>query len=68
MTLDEAVEYLTTPEGAVESAAWFWANNGCNELADTDDVTKVTKRVNGGTIGLADREEHTETFKEILGA
>lgn len=66
-TLEEAVEYLTTPEGAVESAAWFWANNGLNELADTDDITKVTKRINGGTIGLAEREAHTEAFKEMLG-
>lgn len=65
--LDEAVEYLTTPEGAVESAAWFWANNGLNELADTDDVIKVTKRINGGTIGLAERQTHTEAFKEMLG-
>ncbi|CAB5221183.1 COG3179 Predicted chitinase [uncultured Caudovirales phage] len=66
-TLEEAVEYLTTPEGAVESAAWFWANNGLNELADTDDVVKVTKRINGGTIGLAERQAHTEAFKEMLG-
>jgi putative chitinase len=66
-TLEEAVEFLTTPEGAIESAAWFWANNGLNELADTDDVTKVTKKINGGTIGLAEREAHTEAFKEMLG-
>lgn len=67
MSLDEAIEYLTTPEGAVESAAFFWANNGCNELADQDDVVKVTKRVNGGTIGLEDRKHHTEELKELLG-
>lgn len=67
MTLDEAIDYLTTPEGAVESAAFFWANNGCNELADKDDVVKVTKRVNGGTIGLEDRKAHTEELKELLG-
>lgn len=67
MSLDEAIEYLTTPEGAVESAAFFWANNGCNELADKDDVVKVTKRVNGGTIGLEDRKNHTEELKELLG-
>ena len=66
-TIEEAVEYLTTSEGAIESAAWFWANNGLNELADTDDITKVTKRINGGTIGLAEREAHTEAFKEMLG-
>ena len=66
-TLEEALEFLATPEGCVESAAWFWANNGLNELADTDDVTKVTKKINGGTIGLAEREAHTEAFKEMLG-
>lgn len=66
-SMDEVVEYLATPEGAVESACWFWSENGLNELADSDDVTKVTKRVNGGTIGLAEREAHTEAFKEMLG-
>lgn len=66
-SLEEAIHFLSTPEGCVESAAWFWANNGLNEVADTDDVTKVTKKVNGGTIGLAEREAHTEAFKEMLG-
>ncbi len=50
---------------ALLSAAWFWSNNGLNKLADggaTDAVvTTITKRVNGGTIGLADRIKH---FKE----
>ena len=66
--LDEVVEYLATPEGAIESAAWFWAENGLNELADKDDVIAVTKRINGGTIGLAERQAHTEAFKEMLDA
>ena len=68
ITIDEAVAYLSTPEGAVESAAWFWNKNGLNALADKDDVTAVTKRINGGTIGLDDRKKHTEEFKKILGA
>ena len=63
---EEAVAYLSTPRGAVESAAWFWHKNGLNKLADTDNVTTVTKRINGGTIGLEDRQNHTEEFKEIL--
>jgi putative chitinase len=67
ISLEETVKLVSTPAGAIESAAWFWANNGLNELADTDDVTKVTKRINGGTIGLAEREAHTEAFKEMLG-
>jgi putative chitinase len=66
--LDSVVEYLGTPEGAVESAAWFWHKNGLNKLADADDVTAVTKKINGGTIGLEDRQKHTEEFKQILGA
>jgi len=65
--LEEVVDFLGTPEGAVESAAWFWNKNHINALADSDDVTAVTKKVNGGTIGLEDRQKHTEDFKEILG-
>lgn len=67
MSLDEAVDYLETAGGALESAAWFWANNGLNEIADADDIVRATKKVNGGTIGLEDRKEHLEEFKEIMG-
>jgi putative chitinase len=67
VSIDETVAYLATPEGAVESAAWFWNKNGLNALADKDDVTAVTKKINGGTIGLEDRMKHTEDFKQILG-
>jgi putative chitinase len=63
---EEAVAYLSTPKGAVESAAWFWRKNGLNKLADTDSVVAVTKKINGGTIGLEDRQNHTEDFKEML--
>lgn len=66
--VDQCSEYLETPEGAVESAAWFWNKNGLNKLADADDVVAVTKRINGGTIGLEDREKHTAEFKQVLGA
>jgi putative chitinase len=40
------------------SAAWFWATHGLNEIADRGDVVLATKRINGGTIGLADRQAH----------
>ena len=53
------------------SAAWFWNKNGLNEIADkgaTDAVVKsITKRVNGGTIGLADRIQHFNEFYSLLG-
>jgi len=52
------------------SAAWFWSSNGLNRLSDigaTDDVvTTVTKRVNGGTIGLDDRIKHFHEYYELL--
>lgn len=67
MTLDEVVAHLETPPGALESAAWFWWANDINDLADADDITRVTKKVNGGTIGLEDRKHHLEEFKEALG-
>jgi putative chitinase len=55
MTLEEAVDYVQTKEGALESAAWFWKERNINVVADTSDVVAVTKLVNGGTHGLADR-------------
>jgi len=67
VAIDDIVAYLETPDGAVESAAWFWHKNNINHLADEDNATAVTKKVNGGTIGLEERQEHTEKFKEILG-
>lgn len=52
--------YLETPEGAARSAGWFWNKNGLNRLADTGDIVTNTKRINGGTNGLADRKHHYE--------
>lgn len=56
-------DYLETPEGAIRSAAWFWDQHDLNEWADKKDVTTVTKKINGGTIGL---EERKELFEEAL--
>ena len=55
---------------ALLSAAWFWSKNGLNKLADggaTDTVvTSITKRVNGGTIGLTDRIKHFKEYYHLL--
>jgi putative chitinase len=61
-------DYLATPEGAARSAGWFFQENGCNEVADSDDVVKCTKIINGGTIGLEERTHLYEKAKSVLGA
>jgi putative chitinase len=67
ISVDEAAEYLKTPQGAVESAAWFWSSRGLNALADSDDITAVTKKVNGGTLGIDHRTELLNKAKSVLG-
>ena len=61
------VEYLETKQGALESACWFWDTNGLNAIADTQDIVKMTKRINGGTIGLDDRKKHYKHALEVFG-
>lgn len=56
-------DLLLDPEGAALSAAWFWDANKCSAFIDADDFTGLTKRINGGTIGLADREKR---YKAVL--
>jgi putative chitinase len=65
-TIDETITYLETLEGAIESACWFWKKNGLNEIADKKDITLMTKRINGGTIGLEDRKKHWEKNLQVL--
>ncbi|MYM37272.1 glycoside hydrolase family 19 protein [Duganella sp. FT94W] len=48
-------ELLEQPVNACRSAAWFWRTHGLNELADAGDQVRVTRRINGGTNGLAER-------------
>lgn len=51
----EVGDWLRTREGAVMGAAWWWAANGCNELADAEAIDAISRRINGGTNGLEDR-------------
>lgn len=68
ITPDEASEYLRTFEGAAQSACWFWENNNLNQFADKGDILMLTKRINGGTIGLEDRIKHYNHALHVLGA
>ena len=67
MTAEEAAEYVATPAGAIESACWFWDANNLNSIADTDDVVKMTKKINGGNIGLEDRQKRYTHALQVLG-
>ena len=67
MTAEEAAEYVATPAGAIESACWFWDTNNLNSIADTDDVVKMTKKINGGNIGLEDRQKRYTHALQVLG-
>ena len=64
--VEELADYLTTFEGAVTSACWFWHKNNLNELADLGDLLMMTKKINGGTIGLQDRVKHYNHAIEVL--
>lgn len=65
--VEELPDYLSTFEGAVQSACWFWETNNLNRWADTGDVLTCTKRINGGTIGLEDRIKHYNHALHVLG-
>lgn len=67
ITVEEASEYLQTFEGAAQSACWFWETNNLNQWADKGDIVTLTKRINGGTIGLEDRIKHYEHALHVLG-
>lgn len=67
ISIEETVAYMETPQGAVSSAGWFWDQNSLNQYCDNDDFVTLTKRINGGTIGLADREHHYHLALELLG-
>lgn len=58
-------EILQEPGGAALSAAWFWTENKCSEIIDTGDFKALTRKINGGTIGLEDR---TKRYKAVLAA
>jgi len=67
MTAEEAAAYLLTKKGALESALWFWGSRNLNDVADTGDVTRLTKIINGGDIGLADRQQRFAKAIAALG-
>lgn len=65
--LEDIPHYLATFEGAVQSACWFWESNNLNKWADAGDITTLTKKINGGTLGLDERMKHYAHALHVLG-
>ena len=68
-------DLVATPKYAALTAGWFWETHGCNALAESGAPINaagmptwelLTKKINGGTIGLADRVAHTKQAIEVL--
>lgn len=59
-------EWLERDEWAARSAAWWWREHGCNALADSGNFIALTRCINGGINGLADRQRRWEIAKAVL--
>ena len=68
MDLEQVTRYLETKQGAAEAACLFWKNNKLNSYADVGDIRGMTKVINGGYIGLPEREENYRKALNILGS
>lgn len=67
MSPEQVIDYVQTKKGALESACWYWNSRKINIACDEGDIVKMTKLVNGGTIGLEDRRKHYEQALAVLG-
>jgi predicted chitinase len=68
MTPEQTSSYLETPEGAAMSGCWYLSENGCLPLADTWDISSITRRVNGtGMEGAAQRLSYSNAVLQRLG-
>jgi putative chitinase len=71
LSKDTGVDYVTNPDkllteaDSMLSALWFWKKNNLNALADKDDVVGVTRRINGGVLGLAHRQQLLAKYKKV---
>lgn len=61
-------DQVSSPKFAALSAGWFWDKNKLNQYADSNDMTTLTKRINGGTHGIDDRIARTQQAIDVLMA
>jgi putative chitinase len=67
LDLEGNPKQVATPDVGFRTSGWYWESRDLNRLADEGDFRGITKRINGGTNGLAAREEYHERAKEALG-
>ena len=60
-------DLLLEPTYAARSAGWFWKTNNLSSFADNNDILGMTKKINGGTIGLADRQAKYDKCLKAMG-
>ncbi len=68
MTVDAAVDHAATQAGAADSATWFWTANNLNALARTWSIDLLTRKINGGMAGAAERLRRCEAALRVLGS
>lgn len=66
--LEGSPELALEPTVAFAIAGWYWDSRKLNRMADTDDIIGVTKSINGGLTGIADRQAKWTHIKRVLGA
>ena len=60
-------DWLSTPQYAALSAGWYWNKRNINSDADRMDIESMTKKINGGLIGIEDRKAKIEMVSKYLG-
>ena len=66
LNINSIDDFVRTDEGAILSAIWYWKSKNLSVLALKDDITGITKKINGGTIGLDERKSLVDKYKKYL--
>jgi putative chitinase len=67
MTVDDAVAHAASPAGAAESAVWFWTANALNPIANSWAIDLLTRKINGGLLGAAERARLCQAALTAIG-
>jgi putative chitinase len=67
MSLEDTAAFMETAEGAISSAGWYWDSNSLNDYCDRHDWVGLCKRINGGVIGIAERQHLCNIMLSALG-